>query len=157
MSWLVVLLGAGMTFYLQHPEQLRPDNRAELSGPESPERLALECAIMVGSRFLAGRPPIDLKTLTADLHTAPHPLDHILTALCAEKILIRLCTECPAFMPARPLDSILVSEILSATRSHGRRIPPDSSDKTDRIMTMWANGARNGLGNLTLAELLTEK
>ena len=54
LSWLILLLGAQLSFYLQHPEHLRTGHEdVEVTGALR-ERLAMSVMWLLGERFLDG-------------------------------------------------------------------------------------------------------
>jgi membrane protein len=56
-SWLVLLIGADMAFYLQHPEYLYVKPGEPRLSNRMRERLALVVVHLMGSHFLKGKPP----------------------------------------------------------------------------------------------------
>jgi membrane protein len=158
LSWLIVLVGASVTFYLEHPEQLRPFRHGPFPGPEHIERLALNSALLVGAEFRAGRPPLSRESLARRLNAPDEELDPVLRGLADAGILSMICL-CPnraACVPARPLTSIRISEILAAVRSGDPGLSPDGGgvDRTEHILQMRTAGAENALGAMSLADLV---
>jgi membrane protein len=119
LSWLVLLVGADVSFYLAHPEHLfalpgepRLSNRMR-------ERLALAVMYEVGRRFLLGDAPATVQALTRQLAVPTYMVRIVLDALVGAGFLARSADEPPAFLPARALDGVPVAEVLGIVRSAG--------------------------------------
>ncbi len=54
LSWLILLLGAQLSFYVQHPEHLRSGHAEVPLTSALRERVALAVMYLVGERFVAG-------------------------------------------------------------------------------------------------------
>lgn len=123
LSWLVLLIGASVAFYHQHPEYIR------LQGHDAPlsnrlkERLALVLAALIGRRHYQGGEPVTEERLARRLGA---PMDQVTTLL---QLLIQrglvACTtdEPPAFLPARAPDTVPLGELLQAIRTAGEVRP----------------------------------
>ena len=118
-SWLVLLTGASVSFYVQNPDYLR-------AGPGEPdlsirmrERLALAVMTLVARHFCRGRAPWTLQTLTESLQVPMRPVGATLDSLCKAGLLTRTDDERAAYLPSRDLASISVADALAAVRLAG--------------------------------------
>ncbi len=66
-SWLVLLIGASVSFYLQHPEYLYAEPGEPRLSNRMRERLALAIMYLIGLHFIRGRPPWTLQQLAQRL------------------------------------------------------------------------------------------
>lgn len=56
LSWLIMLLGGQLSFYVQHPEHLRTGHGEIPTTSALRERIALGAMCLLGERFVAGQP-----------------------------------------------------------------------------------------------------
>jgi len=112
-SWLVLLLGAQVAFYVQNPRRLRLGrNQLKLSIAQV-ERLALGIMQQVADGFRRGEHP-EFGELAKALDCPARSLEDITTRLEAAGLLVH--TESGAFVPGRDPDTITLAEVLLAVR-----------------------------------------
>lgn len=114
LSWLILLLGAQLSFYFQHPEQLRSGHEEIPTTGALRERLALSVMYLVGKRFLDGSPRWTIADLAERLAVPGTVLDDIVTALQAHGLVLDV--EDDTVAPARDLGSIRLEDVLAAVR-----------------------------------------
>jgi membrane protein len=114
LSWLILLLGAQLSFYMQHPEHLRTGHDdVPLTGALR-ERLAMSVMYLIGERFLDGGPRWTINGLAERLDVPGSILDDVVTALQAHGLV--LDAEDDSVAPARDLANISLDSILDAIR-----------------------------------------
>jgi len=118
-SWLVLLVGAALAFYLQHPEYLYAKPGEPRLSNRMRERLALAIVHEVGRRFVRGDPPPTLQELTHLLNVPMHSVKIILEALARGGILRKTNDDPPALLPARELSQLMVADVLAKVRAAG--------------------------------------
>jgi membrane protein len=117
-SWLILMLGAQLAFYVQYPRRLRL-GRAQLSlSVAQLERLALGIMQQVGKGFRSGA-HTDFRALAQALDHPARSLADITDLL--EKRGLLAHTEDGAFVPGRDPATIALADILAAVRGedHG--------------------------------------
>jgi len=114
LSWLILLLGAQFSFYVQHPEHLRTGHEEIPMTPALRERLALSVMCLVGGQFLDGGPRWTLSGLAERLDVPGAVLDDIVSALQLHGLV--LDAEDDSVVPARDLAAIRLDAILEAVR-----------------------------------------
>ncbi len=115
-SWLILLVGAQLAFYVQHPQYLRP-GRSEIPVNASlRERLALSIMYLVVCDYQTARPRWTINRLAEHLDLPGVAIGPIVTAL--EQGNLLLFAEDDTWVPARDPDSIELSEIMRAVRHH---------------------------------------
>jgi membrane protein len=119
LSWLILLFGASVAFYQQHPEYLIAEGGEPRLSNRMRERLALVIASLIGANYVAGRPAWTLRQLTQALSVPMHAVDVVLAALEQGKLLIKSNDDPPGYLPARDLSAISVQQLLEAVRSSG--------------------------------------
>ena len=113
LSWLILLLGAQISFYAQYPRRLRLGrNRLKVTIAQV-ERLALAIMQQVGAGFRRGERP-DFRALAKALDHPARSLEEITDRLEAAGLLAH--TEEGTFIPGGDPGHILVADILGAVR-----------------------------------------
>ena len=156
LSWLILLLGTQLAFYVQHPEYLPLGQRAPSASNSTRERLALSTMLLVGRDFEKPGHGWRIESLASSLRVPRHLLDPIVTALTAEGLLAR--THENRLVPARDLRRISVIDILAAVRSSERVSHHESDDEWNATVASVADEVEqaiaNALGERTLADLV---
>jgi membrane protein len=141
-SWLVLLFGASVAFYTQHPEYLVAQAGEPRLSNRMRERLALVIMGRIGEHFLAGRPAWTLQQLTQTLGVPMHAVQVVLEALESRGLLVPSGDDPPAFLPARDPSTITVGQLLEGVRAAGEDrflkpealpVPPQVEDVLARI------------------------
>ena len=161
-SWLVLLFGASVAFYVQHPEYLylgagepRLSNRVR-------ERLALSVMSLVTQRFIGGERAASLPAFTQLLGVPMHVLERVLEALEQRQLLTRSGDDPPLYLLARDPEAITLSQVLGAVRSHGEAqfFAPDAlptSSAVDQALTKMQEAVDATLGQTSLRELAAQE
>jgi membrane protein len=132
LNWLVVLIGASLAYYHQHPEQLLlPHRELQLSG-RMREKLALLAAAQIGQHFYRGEPAWTVEGLAGHLRMPTTALEPVIGAMRQRGLLLETADEPPCLVPARVLDSVTIKELLDAIRTDGEE-PGLSADTMYRI------------------------
>jgi membrane protein len=153
LSWLILLLGAQLAYYVQNPADLRYGQRAPSTANASRERLALAAMLLVGRDFAEPGHGWRLESLAARLRVSQHALEPIVVALAGAALLTETAGE--RLIPARDLRQIEIAEILDAVR--GARGSADDGDwnvTVDAIANDVERSIRASLAGRTLADLV---
>jgi membrane protein len=130
-DWLILLIGATIAFYLQHPEYLT----SSLANPEicirTRERCALLLAAEIAEAFYSRRPGPTLTEMTKTLCLPQGMLDTLIRHLVAARLITPSADEPPRYLPAQPPEETPVKSVLDAVRAppeerHGE-VRPDVS------------------------------
>ncbi len=117
LSWLILLVGASVSFYHQHPEYQGMGRRdLEMSGRVR-ERLALLAMTAIGRRFYRGGDAWTADELAERLATPLDSLEKVLEVLVHRGLLSRTGEPQPVFLPARSPETLPVKEVLDAVRT----------------------------------------
>jgi membrane protein len=115
LSWLILLIGAQLAFYLQFPQYLRHGQETiELTGSDR-ERVGLSIMYLIGRDYGAGNSYWDAARLATELDVPGIALAPVLSRL--ERAGLIVATEKEQFLPGRDSEGILLSDILDAVRS----------------------------------------
>jgi len=121
LSWLILLLGAQLAFYLQFPQYLRHGQAAfELTG-RNREQVALSVMYLIGRDHAGGATSWTAHALAAELDMPSIALAPVLQ--CLEESGLILATENERFVPGRDISEIRLAEIFSVVRAlHSGRL-----------------------------------
>jgi len=115
LSWLILLIGAQLAFYLQFPQYLRHGQESfELTGRDR-EQVALSVMYLIGRDYAAGKTVWTGRALARELDMPSIALAPVLYCL-EEKGLI-LATEDEYFVPGKDIASIQLAEIFEVIRT----------------------------------------
>ncbi len=113
-SWLVLLLGAQLAFYVQNPQYLRPGRGEIQLNTSLRERVALSIMYLIVHDYGSGRPRWSTNRLAEHLDLPGAALGPILTALEQRGLLI--VAEDDTWIPARDPAVIELADVLDAIR-----------------------------------------
>jgi membrane protein len=121
LSWLILLIGAQLAFYLQFPQYLRHGQESfELTGRDR-EQVGLSIMFLIGRDFAAGKTHWTAQALAAELDIPSIAMAPVLASLEASGLIV--ATEQARYVPGRDLEAIRLSEIFDAVRvQHGGRL-----------------------------------
>jgi membrane protein len=155
LSWLILLIGAQLAFYVQFPQYLRHGQESiELSGTDR-ELMSLSIMYLIGRDYGAGTGLWDVGRLAAELDVPGSALAPVLARL--ERGGLIVATEKEQFVPGRDPARILLVDILEAVRTLqvGRlAIEVRREPAADRIIGEVEAAVRQRLGARSLEELI---
>ena len=114
LSWLILLIGAQLSFYVQNPRYLRAGQAPVRLTSRLRERLALTVMLLIAKNFVSGSKPWRLRGLAEQLEVPGSALETVIEAL--EHAGLVTTTDAEEVLPARDLDSIGMHDILTAVR-----------------------------------------
>lgn len=159
-GWLILLVGASVAFYYQHPEFLGARRRVVELTPRARERLALVIVYLVGERHERGEVPWTARGLARRLGIPSDPLMSVLEMLCRQNVLVRTDARPPGYVPRRDLARVRIQEVLDLVRGRGRtrrelsaqELPPIPA--VDRALEEMEGAMASALGERTVGELV---
>lgn len=114
-SWLVLLLGAQLAFYVQNPQYLRPGRGEIQLNAGLRERVALSIMYLIVSDFGSTRPRWSTNRLAEHLELPGAALGPIMTALEQRQLLI--IADDDTWLPARDPAVIELADVFDAIRN----------------------------------------
>jgi membrane protein len=156
LSWLILLIGAQLSFYVQNPRYLRVGQGHVRLTSALRERLAFTVMLLIARKFVAGEPPWQMRALAEDLEIPGSALATVTRSL--EHAGLLTLTEDEELIPARDLEGIELTDILQAVRDERRydtwllwraRTEPAA----DEIANSLEAGMRERISGMTLREL----
>jgi membrane protein len=154
-SWLILLLGAQLSFYVQHPEHLRTGHSDIPTTGALRERLAMSVMYLLGQRFVQGAQRWTTNDLAERLDVPATVLSSVISALESHGLV--LTAEDDTLVPARDLSAITLSGILDAIRHETpdpRRPEPRPIGAADEVARTADAALRSSLGDRTLLDLV---
>jgi len=155
MSWLILLLGAQVSFYAQHPQSLRAGHREVHLTAALCERLGLSVMYLVARDYQQGIPRWTLNELSKHFDVPASSLKPVIETLESHELLVT--SDAERYLPGRDPNHIKLSEIFDALRndSHNPRIPRVRGAAAAEAVAHTATEAMNlSLQNQTLANLV---
>jgi membrane protein len=159
LSWLIVLIGAQLSFYVQNPRYLRVGQGHVRLTSALRERLAFTVMLLVARRFVAGEPPCKLRALAEDLEIPGSALAGVTRSL--EQSGLLTLTEDEEVVPARDLEGIQLADVLNAVRDERQyeswllwraRTEPAA----DEVANSVEAGMRERIAGMTLRDLASK-
>lgn len=159
-SWLTLLFGASVAFYLQHPEYLVATGGEPRLSNRMRERLALSVMSLVATRFAGGERMPSLAEFASLLGVPMHSLQVVLDALERRELVVQSGGDPPGYLPARDPSLISVAQVLETVRAAGeeRFLSPDglpAPPAVDAVLDRMRQAVETSVGDMTLRELAT--
>lgn len=114
-GWVVILIGAEVAYFHQHPYAYRREGLHEDRGHLFRERLALRALVELTLRHISGQPPLCPNELAASLSVPFSHLDEIIEQFVGGGILLR-SAQPEGVALARSPETVSVVDILDALR-----------------------------------------
>lgn len=121
-GWLILLLGARVSYLVQHPEALTREPRLPPLGPALAEQLAITLLGLVASRFRTGQAAWSMTSLTRALQLPPEYVNAAAERLIDCGWLIESGDDPAVLMPTRDLGQVSVGEALASIRQSPARL-----------------------------------
>lgn len=157
LSWLILLMGAQLAFYVQCPQYLRHGQETiELSG-SAREQAGLSVMYLIGRDFAVGKAYWTSGGLSTELDVPGTALAPVLA--CLERGGLLVATEKEEFLPARDLAGIRLINVIDAVRTrHPGRLMIDMRPVpcATRVMDDVAAAIREGLKDRTLKDWIDD-
>lgn len=157
LNWIILLVGAQLSFYVQNPEYLRSGRaRVDLPNRER-ELLALLTMEMIGRDFLEGKPGPLVDQLAPSMGLPATVLAPILQQL--ESAGLLRATEDQHAIPGRSLDRITLQDIINSVRNYPVDSHPSHPDmnRLRGLLDSMDQAIDSALQGQTLRDLVAEK
>jgi membrane protein len=156
LGWLIVLVGAEVAYYHQHPGAYRKHTSHRGHSQLFREELALAALVELTQRALEGRPPSDPAQLAAALGFPLSSLEELIDGFVQRGLLLR-AAEPAGITLARLPEQIPVVEILDTLRSADSTAPAcGKEEQVLGILQRRDQAVRHALDGLTLRSLASE-
>ena len=157
-GWLILLLGAQIAFYHQHPEHLKTGQRKVVPTGRKREALALELLVRVGRSFIKGPTTLDVNQLATAIGVPGTTLEPVAGTLQEAGLITK--SEDGALAPGRDLGSTTLAEVFWALRQPDdqavldmRGVEPGIESLLDEI----DNTIAGNLDSKTIRDLIVDR
>ena len=160
-SWLIVLMGSQIAFYIQNPELVRHGLRRNEVGGRTMERVALHVMYLVGRAYQEHHTPWSREQLSRRLHLPTDIVLDVIERLRHRGLLMMVTGRIRRYIPATDMANISLKEIVLAVRQN----PLDAGDADRHIKSIpQVEGVIHALdravelavGNRSLKDLVNE-
>jgi membrane protein len=117
LSWFILLFGAQVAYAFQNRSLYLQERLAENVNQRGREFVALRLMTSLGQRFQRGLHPATIQQMSDELGIPSQLVQQILQTLMSARLVIEVTGAEPAYLPARPLDSINAHHVLMAMRA----------------------------------------
>jgi membrane protein len=132
LSWLILLVGAQVAYYYQHPEHVRLSNQRLPMSPVFRERLGLLVMYWIAHHFEQGGRPWTLEGLSQQLHVPGDNLDEVLSLFEQQGLLLESGSETPEYLLANDPDKLTIVRLLAVLREPSA----EQQDNEGRCLSM---------------------
>ena len=158
-GWLIVLVGAQVAYYHQHPTAYLTRLRWKQHTAAFQEHLALTMLVHVTRQHLAGEAPYQIQQLAAKLGVPLSALEALVENFVSHGLMYRTA-EPKGVTLGRPPDQITVLEVLQLV-AHKDPTPTDvvqeGNDLVGALLRQRDQAVRKALAGVTLAMLAAEE
>ncbi len=152
--WLILLLGATISYYYQNSRQICPALQIRSSARQD-ERVGLALMFQVAQRFDQGRHPQSVMDLEHDLGAPAEVTRRLMNKLIDRHFLAYTGDRADHLVPGKSIDQIPLVDLIQAIRQEERSSSPrhqtlDCDALINTLETEWANA----LEGQTLADLV---
>lgn len=157
LSWLILLAGARLAFYVQFPEQITSHPSERLLSSRRKEHLALLAMTRIAQAHFGEEPPPTSQELARSCGVAADLVEGVLDPLERTGFVVQAARGDRAYVPARAPERVLVEDILRAVRTaeeSGRGDwRPKSSPAVDEALASFERALSDGLQQRTLRDV----
>jgi membrane protein len=118
-SWLILLTGGSIAFYVQHPEQRNLQSRILRLSNRMKEKLALIIMALIGQHYYQQREPWTVDNLSKQLKIGSDACGMMINMLEGAGLLVRTADEPPAYLPGHALETLRLQTIVDVVREAG--------------------------------------
>jgi membrane protein len=157
LSWLILLLGSQLAFYLQHPFHLRFGQRTEPLDNDARERLCLSVMCLIAADYARPNHGWTQESLASMLRVPRSALDPVMAALRDWGLIVSSADE--RLIPGRDPHHIQLTDILDSVRGRGREWSQTRHswyESIDAIADRIDRAIEAELGGKTLGQLIDE-
>ena len=120
-GWVIVLLGAQVSYAHQHIQFFEGDRQLLTQSPAGREKLALHLMLLVGRNFYHGLDPMSVTELANEMRLPAGVIKEFMDIFVQTKLVLPLATE-DTFVLGRDPEMISVKEILDCVRNAGKKV-----------------------------------
>ena len=160
LAWLILLVGASIAFYQQHPEYLRlPARGTNHVGNRQRERLGLLAMCLIAKRHFEGTPAPSAELLASELKMPMTPVADCLELLLNKGLIIAVGSNPETYLPGRAPERIELQTVLDVLRRTDEKpdpltLGPAPGQSVAEILAAVEQAKARTLNGLTVRDLL---
>ena len=160
-SWLIVLLGSQLAFYVQNPELVSHGLRRNEVGGRTMERVALHVMYLIGRAYHESHTPWSREQLARRLHLPTDIILDVLDRLRHRGLIIMVTGRIRRYVPSTDMGKITLKEIILAVRQN----PANTGDadrhiksisQAEEVIFRLDRAVDSALGDRTLRDLIED-
>jgi membrane protein len=163
LSWLILLVGSQIAFYVQHPQYMTLHRVEFVLSNRLRERLALQIMYLVGYNHYYNKPPWDLDNFTTRLDLPSEPLHRVIAIMVDAGYLAEFISkDPPVYLPLHDIGTIRIADMLARVREAGEdrflnneQLPAVGT--VDHLFSDINAAYLDALGDKTLKDLVLER
>ncbi|TPW14760.1 MAG: rbnC, partial [Halothiobacillaceae bacterium] len=160
-SWLILLVGAQLSFYTQNPHYLRVKKSRPSLSPLARQRLGLLTMQRIAKNFYHGNTAPSLDELSTQLTVPRDAIEEIIAAYLHHNLLTTTATEPPRFLPRQELSQTPLTRLLQALQQGRNGDEIDTLSRSDatlqRINAEIEQACSSAGGVYSLLDLIGER
>ncbi|HDO35687.1 MAG TPA: YihY/virulence factor BrkB family protein [Nitrospirae bacterium] len=158
-SWMILLVGAEISFYNQYPQFLRAEKEPLILSNRLKERLAFLIMFLISDNFYHGREHWTIDSLVDRLAMPVESVQDILLMLERRGFITKSGDDLPAYFPARDIGAIKLSDFLRSVRTAEEEIcriegKVFSKAEIDRLFEGLDEAMDGVFGDMTMKDLV---
>lgn len=118
LAWFVVLIGASLSFYIQHPRYIHVGREGTRISIRLKQALALSITYLIGKDFYEDTKHWDAVALSNKLNMPVATVSEVLDILRESGLIAKTSDIALTYIPAKPFDKITAKTILDTLRQH---------------------------------------
>jgi len=162
LSWLILLFGSSVAFYVQNPEYLLKDGGDLRLSSRMSERLALIVMCMIARYHIEGKAPWSSDAFSQAFRIPVGSVDEVLMALRSRNILTTTSDDPPGWLPVRDLAEVNVKDVVDAVRMAGedKGMKPETLPgpiSVERVVARMDGALEQALVGTKISDLASER
>ena len=163
LAWLILLIGASIAFYQQHPEYLNRPRSQAAGGPGNRMRewIGLYCLGLIARHHYDGQPPLEVEQLAGRLGLTPKPIQETIDLLLDQGLLVPLNGAVETYLPSRAAETMPLDKVFTALRRSQERMLVTQPDvpleqAMEAVFSAVEQAGSRTLQGLTLRDLILQ-
>jgi membrane protein len=161
LSWLILLTGASIAFYHQHPERIASQQQSLRMSCRVREKTALMAMYQIAKSFHENKPAWNQERLAKKFDIATDALSRVIDALIEADLITVGGKGADRYMPSHSLENIRIKTILDVVRAADETayLHPESiksGKPVEQLIEKIDNSLEQALGDMSLRDLVTQ-
>ena len=153
-SWLILLFGSRIAFYIQYPHQARYSHHSRSLSPAIMEILALSTIRLITKRFYKKQPPLNLSELAEKLKVSDSYIEDIIDVLKTHDFISCNAKQPPQYILSCAAEDISINEVKEAIADGDKSQQQLMQDllKGNQELVKYISNDNSDEGNISLKD-----